>query len=273
MVIAEFKTASEFIVESFKTAKLRAAKTTYDSFAKQVGLGSSSLKMIVAGARRPTLSQVLSVARALRLSPSEVAHLEALCLNETAEGDWEKAYFSKKLKSTKAALKVRTVVTSKRELLSEPFVLPLLVYCLEQAESALDLDKLSKYLDVPVTKLEAAIRVFQSDETLRKQPDGKFHVSFDKMKNRNLQREYQKRVLAESSKRIDRQYDEPSATFVSYSFTASEESLQRLRQDLKELMEKYLSEPANPSKSVSVARACFQVYSVIPGGPSENLRS
>jgi uncharacterized protein (TIGR02147 family) len=264
MRVHEFSSTKQFIKRAYESSKKGNASLTIEVFARRLGMGGSSLKMIMAGKRRPTVYQTLSVARALRLSTEDTNYLENLALREAAKLSWQKAYYKKSLEEKKREAKLSTIHTAQKELLSDPSILPLLVFFMEKNKTEkIDYAKLAQDLRISESKVIELIDYFKSNEVLATETDGKFHVSFDKLSHRLLQKKYQKAVLADASARMDKEYDSPTSLFVSYAFSATEESLLQLQQDIKNLMAKYMMEGPTSEDQIQIAQACFQVFPVI----------
>ena len=122
---------------------------------------------------------------------------------------------------------------------------------------------LARELGLATSKIIELINGFQSDQVLVKQPDGRFHVMFDKLSHRLQQKNYQKQLLSIASSRVDTDYDSSTSLFTGYTFTATDESLIQLQIDLKSIMEKYMSMPHTEGQKCHIAQACFQIFPVI----------
>lgn len=263
MKVYEFTSSKDFIKKSFELSKKNNSAITVERYAKTLGFGASTLKMILSDKRQPTIHQVLCVARGLRLSTEDTAYLETLVLREMAKTTWQKAHYTKILTDKKKNVKLSTVHLSERQLLSDPIILPLLVYFLENKTKEISYEKLAKDLRVTESRILELVELFKKNEILMSQPNGQFHVAFDKLSHRLAQKKYQKEVLKQASERIDQEYDNTTSFFVSYAFSTTEKSLLQLQQDLKNLMAKYMSEEGIDPKDKQVAQACFQVFPVI----------
>lgn len=265
MKVYEFSSAQDFIQSAFSSSRSGNNAMTVEKYAKQIGIGKSTLKMILCGKRKPTVHQVLSIARALRLSLKDTSYLETLTLRESAQSTWEKTYYSKILAAKKREVKVSTISISEKKLLSSPMVLPLLVYIMENKTTEIDYAKLSKKLQLSQESIKELVSHFQKNEMLMKQPDGAFHVAFDKLNHRLLQKNYLKKWLTEAANKMDSEYDKAESLFVGYTFGATNESLHELQMEIKGLMEKYMAMEIEGDGSKAIAQACFQVFPVIRG--------
>jgi transcriptional regulator with XRE-family HTH domain len=263
MKVHQHSSTKEFIKSSFVLAKKHNPSLNVERYAKRLGLGVSTLKMILSGKRRPTVYQTLSVARDLRLSSGEIAYLEALSLHEAAKDSWQKAYYAKLLAAKKKDVKVSTIHTSQKKLLSDPIILPLLVYLMGRKPEEIDYFKLAKELRVSEKRVIELVNYFKANEILLSQSEGQHHVAFDKLSHRVVQKNYQKSLLTDVAGRIDTEYDNPTSLFLSYTFSATEEMLLQLQIDLKNIMTKYMAEDVRNESKIQIAQACFQVLPVI----------
>jgi uncharacterized protein (TIGR02147 family) len=265
MKIHDFLDTKSFMSHAFEAYRVAHSSMTIERYAAKLELGTSSLKMILSGKRRATTHQILSVARSLRLSPEETSYLETLGLKEAAKTDWEKSYYLKILRMKKKEIRVSTISTSQQKLISDPVILPLLVYFMENGVVEDQYSYLASQLGVTPTRIRELIEGFKENKILAKQPDGSFHVMFDKLSHRFLQKKYQKQLLALASSRIDTDYESLTSFFTGYAFTASDEALIQLQMDLKSLMNKYMTEANHDRDKKHVAQACFQLFPVIRG--------
>ena len=247
---------------------------TIEKYATDLEIGVSSLKMILSGKRKLTVKQALGAARALKLSPAETEHFELLALRQNSDDDWEHTYYTKKLQRQKRELKVQSINVSRRELLQDPFALRVLVYLMELKEARtafLEQDNSAKFLarefSTSVEKIEALLSELGRLGIFTAADERNFHVVFDRMNHRQLQKNYLKKLLVEAAQRLDKDYESPTAHFVAYTFRATDADLVNLRRDLKTLMEKYLSAEAAPGADVQIAQANVQIYPVahLPG--------
>ena len=125
--INEVTCVRDFIRGSFLTLRETIPTLTLEGFADRLGIGRSSLKMIVSGKRRPTSHQMLSIGRGLRLSAQEIHLLQLLGLSDSAENAWEKLYYAGLLKKSRSALKIKSTITAEAILLKNPLSHPVLV--------------------------------------------------------------------------------------------------------------------------------------------------
>ena len=121
----------DFIRHSFQELQERVPTLTLESFADRLGIGRSSLKMIVSGQRKATAHQILCLGRALRLSAPEIHYLQLLSMSEGAENSWEKAYYAGLLKKLRSALKTKSKITADGALLENPASQPILVLLMD----------------------------------------------------------------------------------------------------------------------------------------------
>ncbi len=266
---SEFSSAAKFFRDKFEESKRASSSFNVRQFAQELGIGASSLKMILSGKRSPTPHQALAAAKALKLSPWETSHLDNLARLDGAENDWERAYYLKILKKLKKERKVSRTDVADKGLLTDPFSLPLLVYFMELGEKAPlkttmpEMQKLAAELKCPPARLQQLLAHFKTLGLLTQEEKGGFHVVFNRMNHKHLQKQYLKNLLAVASQRIDTEYEGTTSHFVSYTFTATDKALWGLRMDIKALMEKYMAEVVDTKEAVQIAQANIQIYPVM----------
>jgi len=290
-IMTSHTSCREYLLAAFQTAKRGKPTLTLEAYATQLGMGVSAFKMILTGKRNLTVHQALKVSRALKLSMEDTAILETLALRDSASDAWERTYFTRRLRQCKESLKVRSIQTSERTLLHDPLALPLLVYLLEERRGGsrkkggsqqvspkegleeseeLDYEKLGRSFKVKAERIRALVEDLKGSKIL---PDstgdnnasidsssGRYHVFFDRLNHKNLQKKYMKTLLSEASRRVDTEYDTGASSFVGYTFATSEAALDGLREELKTLMDKYLAESPERSGPWQIVQACFQLF-------------
>jgi len=260
--VSDFSSAQDYLIGAFEQAKQLNPAVTVQIYAKRLGVGSSSLKMILSRKRKPTIHQMLTVARTLRLSPAETSYLETLTLKDAAQGDWEKAYYAASLKAKKKELKLSTLSTSQPSLLTNPLALPILVDLLESKSQEIDCEMLAKRFKSTPAQVRHLIADLQKNEILNQKPDGHFHVAFDKFGHKPLQKKYLQRILAEASRKIETDYEKKDSMFINYVMNMTPEMMVNLQLDLKQIMVKYMNEEIVDQANRQIAHASFQLYPV-----------
>ncbi len=257
--------SQDYLKAAFQTAKEGQPRLTISSYAGKLGLSSSTLKMILTGKRRLTVHQALKVAKSLRLPDEETSLLETLALRDSAQEPWERAHYTRRLSQQEKVRKVRTIHASDRELLTDPMSLPLLIYLMETGAGGiapLDCQNVGQLFGLEASRVKDAVVRFQRLGLLKVSHDGKFHVLFDRLNHKLLQKRYMKRLLAEASRRVDTDYENRASAFVNYTLATDADSLARLREDLQNMMEKYLAVSPVPGVPRQIAQACFQLFTV-----------
>ncbi|MFN7906425.1 MAG: helix-turn-helix domain-containing protein [Pseudobdellovibrionaceae bacterium] len=258
-----FSSTQDFFKKSFAASKRGNPKLTVNSYAKRIGVGVSSLKMILSGKRKPTLHQVLSLSRSQRFSYQQTSFLETMALKEMATTAWEKNYYANALKLKSKEIKLNPIPTSEQDLLLDPLSLPILVDLMDSSTGTINEEKMAKRFGTSTNHIKSLVSKLASNEILQHKKDGDFHVAFDKINHRHLQKKYIKNSLVEASRHVDSDYDNPAAFFTTYTFSTKEADLLQLQMDLKNLMEKYMSEqPYSSSQPREIAQASFQIFQV-----------
>jgi hypothetical protein len=258
--VSDYSSAQDYLIGAFDQAKRLDSKVTVQIYAKRLGMGPSSLKMILSRKRKPTIHQMLTVARTLRLSVSETSYLETLALMDSALGDWEVAYYSKMLKAKKRELKLSTLATSQTSLLADTLALPVLVELLESKPTEIDFARLAERFKTTTAVMRNLIEDLRKNEILNQKPDGHFHIVFDQFRHKPLQKKYLQKVLAEASKKIETDYDRKDSLFVNYVINLTPSMMADLQMDLKRVMLKYMNQEITDQACRQVAQASFQIY-------------
>ena len=224
--------------------------------------------MILTGKRIPTVHQALCIARGLKLSAEETKYLETLALRDSAKNDWEIAYYNKQIKVQKKDLKTINVNTSSKDLIADPLILQILVYLLEMKNLdphftlEQETEKMAQRFGLEENRLKSILVNIKRAGLLESEVGSGFHVVFDKMNHKEMQKKHLKNLMNLASKKMDSDYENPYSHFTGFTFTASPENLLNLQSDLRSLMQKYLSEKHEDLSGRKIAQACFQVFPV-----------
>jgi len=82
----------------FEAEKKAGRATSLKAFGKRLGLNESNLRMVLAGKRRLTISNIHRIAEGLKLSHSQRAVFEASVLKDQAQTKSERQFYARKLK-------------------------------------------------------------------------------------------------------------------------------------------------------------------------------
>lgn len=265
--IFSYQSCQDFLRDAYKDAKVSQASFTIERYASAIGLGGSTLKMILSGKRRLTVSHVHRIAKALKLSRAELGYLEALSLKEGARQGFEKKAHSKKMSRVKKWNKVETVRISERGLLSEPFILPLLIY----------LQDIRRSFDGELTKSELLVleenfgisrdRILASFNRIKKSVARPLtasklesHFVIDQVAHQLDQETYVRKWLMEASERVGRNYRSSKDLFNFSTISIAEEDLSSIRADMKEVLNKYLERSSKKNMVIQVGIQIMEVY-------------
>lgn len=265
--IFRYKSYRDFLGAAYENARKNQTQLSLERYSKKIGLGSSNFKMILSGDRNLTSHHCLQIARALRMSPTEIEYFEALVHHEQAKTSWEKALYSRRLKKTRKELRLQSVRISSRTFLNESVAPALLVYLSDVMKPGmtirdLDHEKLAKMFKCTSTKVNELLDKFDQEGLIKTNEEGKLHFVFDKLTNTISQKAYLKRVMSEAAEKIESEYERSESYFTAFTFSTSNENLQALRLDLKELMDKHMSRVDASTPSARIAQACFQVFPI-----------
>lgn len=267
--VCDYSSCQEYLRSAFKNAKQGNSKLTLQTYAQKLGIGHSTLKMVLSGKRRLTLVHVHQIANKLKLSDSELEYFEALALKERTKQPTELRLYSRRVKRARAAAKLHSVLLSKKELLSDPYTLPILVYLTDSMKitpdsfqlSESDISAISSKFSLSRGRVKQALDVIESVrlEIGAKKPV-EVHYVFDKLVGLISQKQYLKNWLAEAALRIDSDYSNPETFFNSSTISISKENLASLNQELRTVLQNYMciSEQANDPSTI--AQVCIQLF-------------
>ncbi|MBN8537722.1 MAG: hypothetical protein J0M15_11770 [Deltaproteobacteria bacterium] len=262
MKVYLLQTTGEFFKVAFDNFKKENRLSNIERFSKKTKLGLSSLKMILSGKRRPTVSQVLSLARFFGLSNAESNYLVNLALKENAKDKWEIAFYDRNLSISKKDIKLTVVQLNNNELLATPKVLPLLIYFLEFNDH-INYELLQNQLDLSRSQIDSFFSMFLKENLITEIRDNTYHINLNQFSSIISQKNYQKKLLQDIVAKVDKEYENPKSIFLNYVLCLDETAMQGLRIDIKELLEKYMSNSINIKKKKYITQACIQIFPVI----------
>jgi uncharacterized protein (TIGR02147 family) len=242
-----------------------------NKYAKKLGIGHSSLKMIMAGKRKLTLAQLHRIIQGLKLNASESTYLESLTLRERAKSSSEFEYYSQRAKIAKVTHKLQSHIVSDNELLKDIFIIPILIYLsdfykndLVDHSSSLLFKSISKKFGLKKERVETAINILQKLDLLNKSvSDYESHFVFDKLTKFLNQKQYLKAWLIESAKRIESEYSNPQTYFTAVTISLSLSDLAEFKNELKLIFEKYMSLSSDKIPKSQIIQVCVQMFPLL----------
>jgi uncharacterized protein (TIGR02147 family) len=240
----------QFVKQSFQKAQESNPTMTIQGFAQQVGMGTSTLKMILTGRRKLTISNIHKMSRALKLSSDEVLYLENLALKERVQGPSEANYYKNRVQKIAQNAKLESVTLGKKEVLADPYTLMILVYMrdvlklrnLELRES--EKKQIIKSFSISETRLLKILETIQSlqpFEADKQDSNMEIHYVFDQVSHRMQQKNYLKIWMQEAMDRLEKEYLKSDAAFGSTTISITEKDVPQMKKEIKAVIEKYLS--------------------------------
>lgn len=243
----------------YRELKVDQPDMNLGKFARKVGLSQSNLKMIWANKRNLTVSGILKVAQALRLSSSDTEFLEALVLKSQAGTAEEKAYYAKRLAVTKTASRVATVSVGSRQILSDPLLLPLAIYLVDHGEPK-DLDAMAEVFGVSREGIRARIEKLKVLRLLSAKSGERLHFSFARFQHVFSQKLYMRKLLEKALVKLETDYETRESLFSSYVLNLAEEDIRSLQAEIKAVMERYMGRPVIVGSKRRIMQGCFQFF-------------
>jgi uncharacterized protein (TIGR02147 family) len=241
---------------------------TLAKFAEKLGIGYSSLKMILAGKRKLTLPQLYQITQMMKLSKQESEYLETLLLMEKAKKSSDRHYYLNRAKVATHLSPLKSIVVSDSEVLKDHLLLPILIYLSDlQAEvptrpfSKTVIKTVVQRFRISEERAKQACDLIEKLDLLSQTKQGdECHFVYSRMSQALNQKQYLRSWLEESAKRIERDYNDPSTYFTAVTISVDGDSLLALKNELKLLFEKYLSLGEKNKPKDQLAQVCVQLY-------------
>lgn len=266
--IFAFNSYREFLIELFKAERNTAPRTTARSFAEALGMSAAALQMITSGKRNLSPASMVRLIKALRLSPAEASHFETMVSFEQSTDNNEREYFSKKLTQCASERMTEALVLPSGSLIEYWFVPALLVYLLDfvrdhpQGHGAIDFAYLSEKLGVDSKKVENVVNHLFELDVLNIDSKNTLHIRVERIAASIVQRKYLKETLAESARRIDREFENPLCFFNAHTFSIDQYNIKSFIDDYKRLIDKYITLHTKTTPDTKVVQAGIQFFPV-----------
>jgi len=267
-----YSSSREYLKAVFKYMK-QNHQLSMEKFAQKLNLGSSNIKMILTGRRNLSFTQLHNIGKALKLSTDEIQYLESLILKEKSKTPTEKRFYANRAKKVKENYKLESSIITKKEILMDPISVPILVYLTDfikphNLDENLPLDvieKISIKFGVKTERIKQILFMLKNSGVYlkKKNPNQEIHYVFDQLTHLLNQKKYIISWLEEAKNRVDRDYNNPMATFNASTLSIKKENIPELKKDLIQLVEKYMSEPFEQTKDYQLAQICIQIIPLL----------
>jgi uncharacterized protein (TIGR02147 family) len=269
--IFQYSTSQEFIKAVVTDAQVTGTGLSIENYADRVGIGRSTLKMILSGKRRLTVGHIHHLAGSLRLSMDETEYLQTLVLKERAKVPKERIFYEKRTTSLKKKSRLTSHSVLAKGLLSDPYILPILVYLtdfhktkdLSSKISPADVKMIAKRFKIDPSRVQSAIELLTKSQVIqRRTEDSEVHYVYGDIGQTINQKQYLKNWLSESAKRVDSEFNNKTSYFTASAFTIDKEMLPQMISDLKAVFEKYL-EMSAPDDGKLMVQGCIQLFPIL----------
>lgn len=219
-----------------------------------------------------TFAQLHLVVKALKLSEVERSFLEAMLLKERAKQNSERAVYAKRISRAKKNVRIDNVLISERGLIADIYTLPTLVYLtdfLENSHPVSDTEVvlLAKKFGVEKSKISSAVLTLLRAGTAQRHADTRpareVHYVFNKLNNVHSQKNYLRAWLREAEKKIDSEYASDDSFFNASTISISFSNIAAMREELKAVIDKYMSMPVNELHDKTIVQTCIQIFPLL----------
>ncbi len=263
--IREFANYRSFLAACYES-EMAAHKgfLSIKSFAEKIGFSDSSLRMILAGKRNLTISNIFVIAKALKLSFSQTELFETIVLRDQASSVHEREYYTRKLKQFNHKHKLKSIRISHTLVLSNPILPTLLVYLMDRK---LEISKLTednivemaKKIGLTTTVLKATLSELEKSDML-KESSPQTHLIFDKLVSSIGQLNYIKQVFSETASQIGKDSAAGRCLYSVKTFSIHSRDIKAFGEDYKALVEKHMEKKDSVHKQdPNIVRVLFSL--------------
>lgn len=243
-----------------------------EKLAISLGLKSSTLKMILTGKRKLSIHHIYPISKKLKLTEKEITYLETLVLLDKQKEETAKNLVTKKLNNIKKTNRLQSVTLSKKELLADPFVLPVMVYLTDikkitkfDPDTTKDIEKeLSQKFKLDEKRCSQILKIIQQANSIStKESSKEVHYIYSNVTNVLNQKQYLKNWLDTSKQEIESRYHDETTFFNTTTLSLTEEQVASLKKDLKQVLEKYLGMTNTTNDPLQLTQVNTQMFSLL----------
>ena len=237
-----------FLADYQKEQRLHSASMNQAKVAKKLGVGASSLKMILSGARNLTVHNIHTFAAGMGLGPKEHDYFEALVLFEQSESPAEKRYYKRRLHQTseKSAKPARLNL---QDVLKEWYIPAVLIHLIDSKEP-FDETKVGSKLGISPARLRDTVETLKKLGIIEEHKGQKIHFVLDKFAPHFSKQIYLKKLMPVVQQRIEADFHSTASYFETHTLSLTEAQFRGFLEDYKALVERYLSQDASGETSV-----------------------
>lgn len=115
-------------------------------------------------------------------------------------------------------------------------------------------------LGLPLAEVAHAVDLLTASELGHIRPEERLHLVFNKVAPSVSPRDFVKNVLAETLRRLPAAYGKDDSFFTTHAFSLPEASLEDLRREFKELVEKFMAQAADDPENLKVIQLSCQFF-------------
>lgn len=237
-----------FLADYQKEQREHTASMNQAIVAKKLGVGASTLKMILSGARNLTVHNIHTFAAGMGLGPKEHDYFEALVLFEQAESPAEKRYYKRRLQETseKSAKPARLNL---QDVLKEWYIPAVLIHLID-TKVPFEEARVAAKLGLPAVRIRETVDTLKKLGILEEHKGQKIHFVLDKFAPHFSKQIYLKKLMPVVQQRIEAEFHSPASYFETHTISLTEAQFRGFLEDYKALVEKYLSQDSAGDTSV-----------------------
>lgn len=248
----------EFLTAYQLEQREHSAAMNQAKIAKKLGVGASTLKMILSGARNLTVHNIHSFAAAMGLGPKEHDYFEALVLFEQSESAAEKRFYKRRLAETseKSAKPARLNL---QDVLKEWFIPAVLIHLID-AKEPFDEGKVAQKLGVQPVRIRETVETLRKLGIIEEHKGQKIHFVLDKFSPHFSKQIYMRKLMPVLQQRIEAEFHSPTSYFETHTISLTEAQFRGFLEDYKALVEKYLAQDSvGPTSVYQLFTSAFPV--------------
>ncbi len=107
------------------------------------------------------------------------------------------------------------------------------------------------------------INVFKEMGLMTIDSKDRVHVFFDKLTHHLPQKEYVEAIIKELGRRVETDFENPNTLFRGFVFSIEKDQLASLRQEVKDIYEKYMSKASSDPKKNIILQSLIGMFPVL----------
>ena len=264
----------DYLKKLLKKENETSSGATKKNFATEIPMAVSTFSMVLNGKRNFTRSQSLGAARAMKLGYIQTKIWDAWVSLEQCSDPLEKAFYKKTLEELLKQDPIPSIRSNHSGLKQKWYVPALLGYILDFTEnkeysSPKDvltqsqlLELSQKYNTTPEEISECTEELFKSGILELKGEAPNVQIRIDQFGKVGSQKNLVKKMTQEAILRMEQQFGEDCSFFSADVLTITQESLEQVRREYKDLLLKYAQKNTDDGLSKKQVQFCIQAFSL-----------